>query len=126
MMPQTVPAMTAASALLFASILHAAPRASLEGLEPLVDAVMASAMEEEHSPGAAGGHGLADVESGWPFSAAGRSRIGFAENKAGRVTALSAGSWKVFERSDQGRAIECPAIRRWARAKEWPDEGDRI
>lgn len=112
MMPQTVPAMTAASALLFASILHATPRASLEGLEPLVDAAMASGMEEEHIPGAAfvlvrdgvvvlaRGYGLADLESGRPFSADGRARIGFAEDKAGRVTALSAGSWKVLERTD--------------------------
>lgn len=30
----------------------------------------------------------------------GRSRIGFAEDKAGRITALSAGSWKVLERID--------------------------
>lgn len=33
-------------------------------------------------------------------SADGRSRIGFAEDKAGRITALSAGSWKVLERTD--------------------------
>jgi hypothetical protein len=30
----------------------------------------------------------------------GKSRIGFAEDKAGRVIALSAGSWKVLERID--------------------------
>ncbi|MGH8129876.1 MAG: hypothetical protein ACRES3_03365, partial [Steroidobacteraceae bacterium] len=30
----------------------------------------------------------------------GRSRIGFAEDKSGRVIALSAGSWKVLERID--------------------------
>jgi CubicO group peptidase (beta-lactamase class C family) len=30
----------------------------------------------------------------------GRSRIGFAEDKSGRITALSAGSWKVLERID--------------------------
>jgi hypothetical protein len=33
-------------------------------------------------------------------SANGRSHIGFAEDKAGRITALSAGSWKVLERID--------------------------
>jgi len=30
----------------------------------------------------------------------GRSRIGFAEDKSGKITALSAGSWKVLERID--------------------------
>jgi CubicO group peptidase (beta-lactamase class C family) len=81
MMPQTIPVMTAASALFFASVLHAAPPASLDGLEPLVDAAMLSGMEVEHIPGAAfvlvrngavvlaKGYGMADVESGRPFSA---------------------------------------------------------
>jgi CubicO group peptidase (beta-lactamase class C family) len=81
MMPQTVPVITAASALFFASVLHATPPASLEGLEPWVDAAMASGMEEEHIPGAAfvlvrdgavvlaKGYGKADVESGRPFNA---------------------------------------------------------
>lgn len=81
MTPRTVPGITAASALFFASALQAAPPASLEDLEPLVDDAMAAGMEEEHIPGAAlilvrdgavvlaKGYGKADVESGRPFSA---------------------------------------------------------
>ncbi len=90
MMPQIVPIMTAASALFFASVVQASPPVNLEGLESFVDAAMAS--------------GMADVEakvfSGLFVSVDGKSRIGFAENKFGRIIALSAGSWKVLERID--------------------------
>jgi CubicO group peptidase (beta-lactamase class C family) len=80
-MPQTVPVVTAASALVFASVLQASAPTGLGGLEALVDAAMVAGMEEEHIPGAAfilvrdgaivlaKGYGKADVASGRDFSA---------------------------------------------------------
>lgn len=51
-------------------------------------------------------------------SADGRKRIGFAEDKAGRVFALSGGSWRVIERVGGGKQRRSRRPRRTSRNRE--------